>query len=374
MENKLPDWMNLFGLMQEPSMPQGQGPLLDPMTSAILQEQKEKKPKPRQTVAMPIPTNGPAAPEYLRQEIVASQVLSPEDEDMLRNLRGKFKALTNTQLAKADQMRALTNSAMEEDRGKIDWTPAAGLIKAFGGPDITGVASQAAPMNLEDKLKMRVMLEKAAQEPETRVLSEIGEILKGAQSGKFQIESARENSKQKRYETGQLLKTQGEMGKWLDKEITEPLTQKTAQFATMKTAINKGDYGSVMSVLSSIARNAADNKGALSDQDVVRYADATLPGGIKKLEAYLSGEAQITPEYQARLKSFVEGVEKETLKGMKDRLSAKKKTFSTLPAYSDAWNSGGKELYEGFEKDFFRPKETMSIDSEFDSWKKSKGY
>ena len=374
------DFLKILGVTQEPMMSVGQATPVDPMTSVMLQAKKERKPK--QAVAMPVPSNSPAAPEYLRQEIVASQVLSPEDEEMIRDLRTKFKDMATDQVAKAEEMRALTREEMAKDSGKIDWTPAAGLIKAFGGPDITGVAAQAAPMGREDKLKMRMLLEKAAQEPESKVLSEIGEILKGAQSGKFQIESARENSKQSRFEAGQLRQKESELQKDLSKSVFTPMSEHQQTMGGMKELINKGDVASVQQALSNFARSVAGQKGVLTDADIALVYPQNLEMKIAKAQAFLSSNPNVPlpPEIKKSLMEGIDIAQRNAKKVFQEKAATMKNLYSTRQSYKDIMAPGafGPSAFGEVEKRLqgFGGEEspTGALGNEFDAWKKYKGY
>ena len=126
------DFLKLIGMTQEPMMSVGSP--ANPYISTA--EELSKARPPKQAVATPMPSKIPGTPDYLRQEIVASRVLSPEEENMLRDLRGKFKENVVDMEAKAQALRDAGRVAGEKEAGKIDWTPMASLIAQWGVPDV----------------------------------------------------------------------------------------------------------------------------------------------------------------------------------------------------------------------------------------------
>jgi len=377
------DFLKLFQSQQDPSL-LGQGPLLIPMQSRQtnpLPVTEAEMAKPRRLIE-PKAAAPTAADPYLRQEIVASKMFSPEEEALHRDLRSKFKQSVVEGEASTQALRDMIQSTMAQDAGKIDWTPAAALAKAWGGPDVTEAVQRQGPMSAEDKLKMRAQLEKIAGDQSSKTLSEIGDYLGKVQSGRFQVEAARESSKQGRFQAGQDLKKEDSLRQDIAKNVVNPLLEEKQKMGVMETALASGDYQMLSNTLSQYSRSISGEKGVLTDHDISRVFPANMNMTMAKVNAYFSSTptAQIPPEMTASMQKLIEVTKQKLAEKYKTQLDTKKKIYSS-GAYADLMQPGkvGSTIFsegEGILGEF-APKAAPKGDTlgnEFDAWKKAKGY
>jgi hypothetical protein len=179
-----------------------------------------------------------------------------------------------------------------------DVSPLMALTDSWMKTDLA--SSYKAPDRMAKDEQMKAKLEEAIARQKNDVTDDMIKLLKDKSDHKLALDNARQG----RFEESLLLKKEDNIRKDVNK-VTDEFQSVQSQLNVADQAIRDGDTRGVMMVVSSIARNVGDQKGALSDGDVARTMPADVATNVAQLEAYLGSNPKISPELQGAFLNLI---------------------------------------------------------------------
>jgi hypothetical protein len=215
---------------------------------------------------------------------------------------------------------------------ELDLTPAFALTDSWMKTDLASKYKAPDQMSKDEQVKAK--LEDAIARQKNDVTDDMIKLLKDKSDHKLALDNARQG----RFEESLTLKKEDNIRKDVNK-ITDEYNSVQSQLNMADQAVRSGDTRGVMMVVSSIARNVGDQKGALSDGDVARTMPPDVATNVAQLQAYLGSNPKISPELQGAFMNLINNARAKS-DAIRSESVARRRAQYSAGAYSPLMSEG----------------------------------
>jgi hypothetical protein len=231
------------------------------------------------------------------------------------------------------QVDKLQNKSYGMDQ--IDLTPALALADAWRGTNMTQ-SYQRPDERVKDQAQVEKLRESMSKQ-KNEITDDMIKLLKDKSDG-ANLRLMMDNARQKRFDESLGLKKEDNIRKDVNK-IADEFQTTQGQLSVAENAVREGDTRTVSMIISSIARNVGEQKGALSDGDVARSLPPDIATNVAQLEAFLGRTAKISPELQAKLLQLIQNSRAKSQAIYGESMNRRKAQYSS-GAYADIMQPG----------------------------------